>query len=103
MKAINLYDMVAVDKAPEKIMYSDSYYEYHKSVHDYYCSGEGWLFEILDDLNEEVEIIGDKPKEEIQEDERIGKLSHDYEEPIDIWLIKETINEIIDKLEGGEQ
>lgn len=74
MKVINLFVKIANgEEVPKQIKYNDEIWKYDESAHDYYIQKDTfmyeWLmFEIINDfsdfqelLNEEVEIIEDKP------------------------------------------
>ena len=75
MKAINLYNEIADGTPVKKIKYKSYEFEYDEQLHDYYCHQfckMGWLFNELDNLNEEVEIIEEYKDE--KEDKGIKKL-----------------------------
>jgi len=88
MKIIDLLNLVYEKKAPKKIKYCDYTFELIKNT--YYLIGNSGhtlqdLFEIINCLNDEVEIIEDKPKK-IEKIKMNG--SEFYSEYIDSWIEK---------------
>lgn len=117
MKVIDLLNKLANGEVPKKIKYDNDIYEYNKDYQDYgyFNTGIDRYITLIENelnsvfnLNEEVEIIEDTPKE----DKKIEKLKilqfsdlidMSKEEIIDV--IKEQrfkINKIIDKINGEE-
>ena len=137
MKVIDLLKIIANGETPD-IKDGANYYHYNKIENDY-ITGMGYNYEhyfsninILDYLNDEVEIINDKPHSELVEqiyNEHMNyiygnspKVNNKIEKKINWWLldekeskkqliteanlnfreIRDKINEIIDRLNGDE-
>lgn len=73
MKVIDLLNKIANGEAPEKIKYDEDIYTYNKYLRDYeyFETGEDKYYSFIEHkiceinvLNEEVEVIEDKPKED---------------------------------------
>ena len=135
MKVIDLLNKIANnEEVPKKIKYNDYIYTAKGNAKEHfvdYCSEEDeWCFNHYvryENLNDEVEIIEDPPKEEIlinvcgtlftkseydelaetKEDKKIEKLEYMHKEncenvPIRIEDILDKINEIINKVNGDK-
>ena len=116
MKVIDLLNKIANGEKPkfrfrERLFYYNDYYKYYGyDDKDGFFGTFNWFY--LEELNDEVEIIEDTPK-----DDKIEKITLDdwveFTNPGDINNIDymfnknsrtfvDKINEIIDKLEGGK-
>ena len=126
MKIIDLLNKLANGEVPKKIKYDNDIYEYNKDYQDYgyFNTGIDRYITLIENelnsvfnLNEEVEIIEDTPKE----DKKIEKLETYKDRNNDIFLdnlcykyvpihkdslsfneqvIIDKLNEIIDKING---
>ena len=117
MKVIDLLNKIANGEIPEKIKYKETLYSYTKDI-DYESENDNFLFDdriciCPEDLNDEVEIIEDKPisklyvNNELQydlapkEDKKIEKLDISGLCNTEITLkYFHKINEIIDRING---
>lgn len=106
MKVIDLLNKIANDEeVPKQIKYESHYFNYNELEKDYY-EGMGYEYEYLlkncltTNLNDEIEIIEDTPKE----DKKIEKIQltngGDYNLTIIDREIIKKINEIIERLNG---
>ena len=123
MKVIDLLNKLANGEVPKKIKYDNDIYEYNKDYQDYgyFNTGIDRYITLIENelnsvfnLNEEVEIIEDTPKEDkkikkINEKEAIDKI-FTYEKGSNLYFLSlfvssnivNKINEIIDKTNGEE-
>ena len=116
IKVIDLVVKIANGEIPKKIRYNDLFMTYDEKRYNYYDSFGAeidWKYTIMQYLNDKVEIIEDTPKEDkkIEKIETIKDndgndflLTYDGKKYIisivDAIMINK-INEIIDKINGG--
>ena len=111
IKVIDLLNMISKDEdVPKRIKYCGVNYKY--DVYDYFNEDEddvddeplsSWIDFSKKDLNDEVEIIEDTPKE----DKKIDKLEKlhpvsNKKQQMNNYILRDKINEIIDKVNGDK-
>lgn len=108
MKVIHLLNKIATgDRLPNKIKYYGYIFEYDTNHLRYetYFDKQIWRLEdfvnVNDNLNDEIEIIEDTPKED-KKIAKIGKLNQvsDNKQHLNNYILRNKINEIIDRLNG---
>ena len=111
MKIIDLLNKIANgEEIPGKIKYDRKIYHYGNYI-KWYISDNLWdeLFIDKNNLNDEIEIIEDIPKEDTPKEEKkiakIGKLNQvsNNKQHLNNYILRNKINEIIDRLNGGEE
>lgn len=104
IRVIDLLNMISKDEdVPKRIKYCGVNYKY--DVYDYFNEDEddgdeslsSWIDFSKKDLNDELEIIEDTPKE----DKKINRVERKARNLTNQY-IKEKLNEIIDRLNGED-
>ena len=116
MKVIDLLNKIANGEVPKTIVYDERHFTYDDKRQNYFAYDDSeidWKYTVMEYINDEIEIIEDKPfnkrVEEIynrhidyiydKEDKKIEKLREPLlqEETLNyVKLLKSKINEIID-------
>ena len=116
MKVIDLLNKIANgEDVPNEIIYHGNYYyNVGNKEQAYYENNELednlFLCAVYNEghLNDEIEIIEDKPKEDIPKEDKkiakIGKLNQvsNNKQHLNNYILRNKINEIIDRLNGED-
>lgn len=88
-RALEIKNEIANGTHRKKVEYESKEFTYNEEYHDYYSRYNGWLFDKVKNLNDEVEIIEEVPKEE----KKIEKLSN-------VTIFGATLTSLRDELQA---